>query len=131
MILNMTGGSALKMELLWENASPTSNFDEQTIHLDLSAYDAVRIVSYGTQSTDGITDMKESSFVIDVNTTGLILGIRYYRFEFFARSVSVSKTGVHFELAQYKGMGADDWSGKIQKDICIPLRIYGIKGVSA
>ena len=36
--LQDTSVAALEMDLLWENANPTSSFSAQTIELDLSEY---------------------------------------------------------------------------------------------
>lgn len=34
---------SVKIETIWENARPTSNFPQQTINLDLSKYDAIDV----------------------------------------------------------------------------------------
>ena len=37
------GSGGMTMDLLWENASPTSDFGQQTISLDLSEYDGAAV----------------------------------------------------------------------------------------
>ena len=121
---------ALRMELLWENASPASDFPEQNIALDLRAYNMVIISVRFATATDGIAENQQISFIGKIGTTIQMSGIRWLRYEFFSRFATTAGTGIYFSPARYKGMGADNWSGARQTDIAVPVAIYGIKGVS-
>lgn len=121
---------AVRMELLWENASPASDFPEQNIALDLRAYNMVIISVRFATATDGIAENQQISFIGKIGTTIQMSGIRWLRYEFFSRYATTAGTGIYFSPARYKGMGADNWSGTNQKDIVVPVTIYGIKGVS-
>ena len=58
--LQDTSVEALEMDLLWENANPTTHFPGQTVSLDLSEYEWVKILywdraeqdTYGYMSAD-------------------------------------------------------------------------------
>lgn len=110
-----------QIDLLWQNARPTSDFDGQSVSLDLSNYDMVMVEArYTTGMANG------AMFICPVGKNGMI---------FFGNTVnlfrmySVSVSGVIFEtgkkLKTYNGSTED--LGRF----CVPTAIYGIKGVSA
>lgn len=110
----------LEMELLWENASPTSNFAAQTVSLDLSGCDAV-LVEYRLMTS---TVFVVSAFVkigtsVFANATSATSGTHFQR-------VTEAKTnGVVFDGAYNASNSAANNS------VMIPQTIYGIKGVTA
>lgn len=95
-------------DLLWTNSSPTERFYSQTISLDLSEYDEVKIASWASVNED-----ESSLIVVPMNTTKYI-GAYYDSFP-TTRTASRSVTGVTF---------GDATAGTA---LCIPVRIYGIK----
>lgn len=110
-------GAATPPELLWENASPTSNFSEQTISLDLSEYQFVAVeYRFNTDGDVRKTDfgLVGSTFVMDVISPSGYLG---------RRTGEISASGIKFASATYN-------SNTNVVGYVIPTRIYGIKGVS-
>lgn len=72
--------------LIWQNASPTSTFAPQTINLDLSSYDEVRIVcnagaSMATRMLPSLVIPIESGGVISnqVIANSSVLRTRYFK----------------------------------------------------
>lgn len=112
---------AMSMELLWENASPTSVFSAQTITLDLSAYTHVLVSALVS---------KDQSYNSHVSTIAKI-GDKH-RVEGIAGHINLrcfiaSANGVVFEDAQW--VETYGGSGIATNNSMIPTRIYGIKGV--
>lgn len=112
--------------LLWENASPSSIFEAQTINLDLSKYDEVHIESTmyrgnGTIRTN-IIRMGYVGYLLEI-VEALSENATYIT----GRSASVNKTGVEFGGGGYEYIttGTRTANGSY----AVPLRIYGIKGV--
>ena len=104
---------------LWQNASPDSGFEAQTISVGLSDYDGVSIYyrndKTGTayQNT-GLIPKGNSGAMMYVSSAG----------KQSIRKFSVTESGITLEAASYDGS-----DGK--KDYIIPVIVYGIKGVSA
>ena len=104
-----------KMDLLWTNASPTSNFAAQTVALDLSKYSKV-IINYrwATSATEqylGRINIVGRTTIDDCcnpNNTS-VQGVRTY---------TSSITGIYFYGA---------YTSSSSNNIMIPLEIYGIK----
>ena len=115
--LNELYGKTESSTLLWENQSPTSTFDAQTIPLNLSGYDYVFIIAERQNNSD---DKPRSNLLLKVGedyTTGhpsvgctSSIGNRY---------CWINSTGVEFSTG-YWGTGTDN-------RVAIPLYIYGIK----
>lgn len=118
-------GAMSKWELLWTNASPTSDFAAQTVSLDLSGYDAVLIEFYAARTRQylrtaiglkGVHSYLESSI-------GGYVGLRGF---------TPSDYGVAFAAGEYvsyfnqSSNSIAEWA-----DACTPVRIYGIKGVNS
>lgn len=113
-------GAMCKMELLWENASPTSSFAGQTINLDLSRYTYVRIL-FGGMYVD-----------IKVGKNG-----RYSSFwkpnnvVFAIRTIQTTSDSITFsECLTFWNNNISTVNTDMQ-DVFIPTEIYGIKGVYA
>ena len=105
------------MELLWENASPQSAFLAQTISLDLSKYDRVRIDSRVSTSYAQILGAE-----CRLNDGFFTLYIWGDSGKFSHRTGSTTINSVRFNNDQYNKEASDG-------STCIPVRIYGIKGV--
>ena len=116
---------AMSMELLWENASPNSAFAGQTINLDLSGYEFVYI-AVSDYYADAICRVGKSSLlqtILDVYAS--------YNGYFIActRSFAVTDSGVVFSSGYQKSSGQNTSSEANGRNV--PIRIYGIKGVTA
>lgn len=104
------------IDLLWENASPTSEFAAQTVAVDLSLYSWCAIETYHSTtevaSTVDFMPVKEGvQYAVDVvdssdNTA--------------RRPFTISKTGIVFDGAKRSGSNTTKY--------VIPVRIYGVKG---
>lgn len=113
---------ALSMELLWENASPASNFPTQSVAVNASQY-TMLCVEYAVQ--------KEYPYAISTFAKYVEGGTLAAHFqwggngEYGHRSAIMTPSLLEFAPASANGLlsGQDNW--------IIPIRIYGIKGVSA
>ena len=129
-LLDDIKSSAIQMTLLWENASPSSYFNAQTISLDLSEYDEVQVYFniHGNY-------LRLFPFTLPVGSSGHVTNDQGTSLEttsqwcqYIERDMTVSTTGVTFGSGTARGPGSgsaatDDW-------VIVPTRIYGIKGVS-
>lgn len=104
----------LEPVLLWTNSNPTTNFDAQTISLDLTDYAGV-IVEFNRAVNN--TWLANRSY-IKKGETKLGAGNMHSK-DIAARNASCNDSGVTFE----KGYGNN---GVDNADI-IPIKIYGIK----
>lgn len=109
-------GAMAEWDLLWTNASPTSDFAAQTLTLDLSGYDAVLIETLvsGTANYGSSAIIRKGWSAVMAEksaTTGSVFG----------RQATVTASGVQFGTG-YENATA--YAGRM-----IPQRIYGIKGV--
>lgn len=129
-------GDCAKIKKLWTNASPTSNFAAQTISLDLSDYDFVKIEYL--MATDGKTDgVYNYNYVYacecPVGKTCILdfVGSQYggtsYTPTSNARRAKVIETGIQFGTAIQKAMGST--TATTNSNTIIPFAIYGVKGV--
>lgn len=109
-----------KWSLLWENASPTSDFAAQTIPLDLSGYDFVMVV-YKHWTTENVNN----SAFCRVGQYGRLLSHDY---TLAYRDYHPETTGIYFNVglvvATYNNSNVTQNTSAV-----IPLQIYGIKGV--
>ena len=111
-------GAMSKMDLLWENASPTSSFGQQSITLDLKNYDFVRVFCRSTYNNSVILPAADCY----KGQTGIVLG--------YTASLGLTTRG--FTVGStYVGFGLCTYAGGTTAENSIPIRIYGIKGVSA
>lgn len=116
-----------KFRLLWGNASPASAFVAQTIDLDLTGYDEIRVefrntasssyYSYGTfvkgKASRHLMFAKHTTNDVDT----LIMD----------RGVTMNVTEVYFSGGSQKTMNGKTYSEN--NGNLIPVRIWGIKGV--
>lgn len=120
-------GGTSPVVLLWENASPTSAFAEQTIALDLSKYDLVMVQFLRVNST---TAMRVNSAIIGVGDSGCLIDLMTSASAVptvMMRTFEMSDSGITF------GGALTQLTNKTERTVsptyCIPIRIYGIKGV--
>ena len=120
-------GAMSKWVLLWTNASPTSSFATQTVQLDLSGYYFFAIEFLRTSSsTDAYvpmciikTDITRERNII-LTTTGTI---------FVMRDFSHTATGILFYDCN-KNNSYGSWNLTVDNTMLVPMRIWGIKGVT-
>lgn len=117
----------MEMELLWENASPTSTFTAQEIPADVDPdeYDGVIVVVRldvsGTTQVGIYFDSGDNGLLYTAGWFGDRAGVAYRSFTYeknTAKRYTVSG-GTYF----------NDLVNTTSNSYCIPLRIYGIKGV--
>lgn len=114
---------ALSMELLWENASPTSSFVGQTLSLDTKDYEVFAVTSKMSSGTAINTPLH----LFLKNITTRIVGFNMDNGkEVRIRQTTANDNGVIFEDATQ----TIDTAKQTNNTCLIPVKIYGIKGVS-
>lgn len=114
--------SALKINLLWENAEPMSTFAAQTLSINLNAYQFLWI---GFKWYTGDSSTPTIFQIFKVNEIG-----RAFRVEVGAyinmRTLTITTASVEFSAcSQSTGTG----STSTVNDALVPTQIYGLKGV--
>lgn len=101
---------------LWSNPNPTSNFAEQTIHLDLSNYAEVKLVF--RYSTDNNAEMTVQTAI----PSGALLPMGLLTGKIVSRLVvGVTSTGVEYSTGRYYTSYGSITDGN---QYGIPLYIY-------
>lgn len=116
----------ISMKSLWTNASPTSDFAEQTISLNLSDYEYVLVrylYSKDYQSIDQIAIVKVGRDAYLTFTGGVSTSIYISQ-----RTINVGSNSVAFGAPVYKTYASTSKPTANNK-YCIPVEIIGIKGV--
>lgn len=115
--LGLTGAET--KTLLWTNASPTSGFANQTVNLDLSNYDSLEIEfkTYAGSNTFNVSRHRIGVESVLTSATGgnptLCPVMRIF---------TSNASGITF--SDYF-----DWNFGKNNTVCVPIKIYGIKGV--
>ena len=108
----------IDMDLLWENASPTSDFGAQTLSLDLSSYKGflLKARAYG----DGSKNLM-IYFYIDKSSPEWLLSAGFGASGYVVRRyiTAISNSGITFDVGKVYQ--------KTNNGACIPVQIYGIK----
>lgn len=112
-------------KLLWTNPNPTASFGAQTVALDLSGYESIRVEF--TNYTSGI--------IVEIDSgTRRCCGIwnteNTSKTAFVVRGVGATPTGVYFDNATYK-WGDSATTSLTENNYVKPTKIYGIKKVTA
>jgi len=119
-------------KLLWTNSSPTSAFASQTISLNLSAYDSIKLIwkrayNQGYYYTDyfqkGLTCQIARSMPNASNSTSTENGTVWVA----NRLVTVNKSGVTFGVGRYMYTDRTSSNNIYSNAHVIPYKIYGIK----
>lgn len=108
---------AMTMELMWENASPSSTFAKQTVSLNLADFAGV-FITYRNQTNGSV-----------YNTTGFIGkgdGFTLIYVPSVSSSVAVTRKGT----VDANGVNFLENSNE-SNNYHIPLKIYGVKGAIA
>ena len=107
-------------EVLWENASPNSSFDEQTVTFDWKAYNYCMIyflayVDAGLRSFSGVAKKGDR--------------LRFYFLTDTTRGAGGQFRDFYSDASRFgKAVRLTDSTSDDQR-ACIPIRIYGVKGV--
>ena len=122
-VLDADDVDAMHWDLLWENASPTSEFAGQTIELNLTNYDAIYcdfVATSGNIIQSVIMKKGEGAYSRYVSSNGS--NVRWYH-----RQTIVDIAGITFNDGVYFTQGT---SGNTSiNTYLIPYHIYGIKGL--
>ena len=117
---------AVSITKVWENASIDSEVKPQTIALDLSDADFVRLIY--RMSTNGSTRVNEDVEVGEkIQLIGYANAGTSSSVEMYTREFSTDANGVTFAKATKKGLTGS--SVETDNTKMIPVRIYKIKGV--
>ena len=105
--------------LLWQNASPTSGFDNQTVNLNLSNYDSLEIEfkTYAGSNTFNVSRHRIGVESVLTTATGgnpTICPVM--------RVFTSNASGIVFS-------DFFDWNFGKNNTVCVPTKIYGIKEV--
>lgn len=110
------------VDLLWTNASPTSNFGAQSITVsNLSKYKAIDIaldVVAGGAGWDIVTVRIYKDWTVEISAKGTIWDSASYT---YSRSITVDWANNKITFAK-TGMGANSYENRM-----IPYTIHGIK----
>ena len=120
--LGLTGAET--KTLLWQNARPRDEFGAQTVLNNpsglLRGYKGVEIIyNESPNDNDWCGYIKAS---IDMDTKGVLYGMRGNSTSMRARMVTVRENGVTFDGCAARGMNFENIG-------CVPYKIYGIKEV--
>lgn len=114
-------------ELLWENASPTSDFAAQTIQVDATSYDFYMIILKRAK------DDSRNRIVEQIMPQGygsLMVNLDSSAFAYRTVTVSTNPVGFSFEAGS-KPQSYGSSSATTHNELMIPLQIWGIKGVTS
>jgi hypothetical protein len=103
-------------ELIWTNPTPTAQFPAQTTSLNLTKYDAVKIVFDRCAN-----DHAQCTFEIEKNGYQSLVSCLWTQSTSVVRMVtSVTDSGITWDDGRH-------YDGQIYNYDMIPLKIYGIK----
>lgn len=125
-IANLEQG--VTMELLWENASPTSSFSAQTISTDLGDEDDYALIELRRT----INDVDSYTIAVPVGGTTRacfvdVINAISTDLSGCERKISVSTTEIVFADAQFKAATQTNYYAT--GNFLIPVKIYKVKGV--
>lgn len=110
------GGSSggVRVDLLWTNPNPTSNFSAQTVSIDLSGYDAVRITFIANMGSP-VCYTQEA----DIDSYDHLLSVVSAAPARQSRSFTLSSTGIVFANGATGNTSGSQYG--------VPIKIWGIK----
>ena len=111
-------------KLLWENASPASDFAAQNINVDSEGYDAIKVIGCHASAAQ---EALYSCYIDKINSYSALF--RNGTHNYTSRPVRwLSTSQIQFYNCDLLTYGNEN--GTALNSQMIPLRIYGIKGVS-
>lgn len=108
----------ISFSLIWENARPADDFPEQTISVDLKGYTLCAILYDGKIS--------DQNYHMEIAPVGKKTWLNYLWNGRGVREVTINRESVVF------GVGLNgEYNGAVYESAsaCVPVKIYGIKGV--
>lgn len=113
-------GSIWRVKEVWSNPEPDSNFDAQTILIDLSEYDALYVIAkVGASASSGIVAASPIKITERANVMGMSSAYLAYR------TFTTASTGIGVSTAIRVNHGESTTTQTTAA--IIPVRIYGIK----
>lgn len=121
--LSKLNDTPISMELVWENASPTSEFGAQDITINLSDYSLIEI-EFKISTTQERTFREKSlintggfaCFIYGSVDAGIYGGYRYF---------TPFDDKINFSTCWRPTTSTE----AVDNTYCIPIKVYGIKGV--
>ena len=127
---------AVSRTLLWENASPTSEFADQELPVPLADYDAIEIV-FLTQIDTGGRLVTQTFYTAATNAMGQATGLLFWTEGYsyavvYSRNITILEVGRVNPSMGSVVFGITSITNNVYTDVnrfVVPVRIYGIKGV--
>ena len=122
-----TGLGCITKKLLWTNSSPSSSYASATVPIDLSGYDQIEIIH-----RYGVSTARNASVTVDVGDSGLMLHAGNFNAAsgyIMYRTFSSNTSGVTFNASYRRTLNSTS-AASSSNDYCIPVKIYGIKGIT-
>lgn len=119
--LDNIGSSGLT--LLWENASPTSDFAAQTVSLDLSQYQFV-VIEFNAYITDAGMEFVECLKVGITRHLYRVAATSNDKLWYSYRQLTTSESGIVFSDGAFQYATGGSTAAAVYN---VPLRIYGMK----
>ena len=123
-----------EMVKVWENASPGSSFSNQTISVNLSQYKMVAIEYRKTRHIENLSIsycVVGRAYSISGNTGRNSSGTKYYladrKYTINSGNIVIGNSSASYPMELEPDVVPE--TGGYLSDYCIPVRIYGIKGV--
>lgn len=122
---------AISYTLLWSLPEEKANaeFAEQTVNIDLSEYDGVKIIR---KFAEPVEVYRKLDGTFPTGTWGSVMSwvdFNASTFGFVVRKCTVTDTGIHFDDAvQCNAVGSGHNVVENHNTAAIPVEIYGIKG---
>lgn len=116
----LIANGTLKIDLLWNNAIPTSVFEPQTINLDITEYKMIVIVASGSISSNHEITLN----IVNTPSVNVITFSNYNSGTIVTRAVDIVDNGIMFGI----GFEISTYHTFQENNNCaIPTRIYGVK----
>ena len=117
-IISALASSSLTVDTLWTNASPSSNFANQSIAIDMTDYKLILVSClYSTSSTNHMM------YILNENDDYYMIWPAYRNYR---RVVTKTSSSLTFEDCVYWGTYASSSTTTSNSNI-IPVNVYGIK----
>ena len=124
-------GIVSSKKLVWTNSSPSEVFTDQTIYINLSAYDEIEIVAKARSALADVS-LVSQIFTKGANGTFIIIPINPQdsnaNYETL-RGVTITDSSVTFGAGGWHRWTSTENSLNNQNGYAIPMYIYGIKNI--
>jgi hypothetical protein len=114
--------AGMEMTLLWENAKPTSTFAAQTVEIDFTGYEMC-MIEYNYNSENNTLLMSQTA-KIEVGYSIWLISVSGNASEGVpqSRKSAFVDSGISFDAGKR--------TGSTNNTVCVPVRVYGMKGVT-